>query len=71
MKISGSGQAAVTMPVMVPLGDGFTNAINPTSSTLNATLSLSGVSLVQWLRFAGPIMLVGLGFLIFATMTGY
>ncbi len=89
---SGSGQAAVTMPVMVPLGDmvgvsrqcsvlafqlgdGFTNAINPTSSTLNATLSLSGVSLVQWLRFAGPIvgiqMLVGLGFLIFATMTGY
>lgn len=89
---SGSGQAAVTMPVMVPLGDmvgvsrqcsvlafqlgdGFTNAINPTASTLNASISISGASLVQWLRFAAPIvgvqMLVGLGFLIFATMTGY
>lgn len=89
---SGSGQAAVTMPVMVPLGDmvgvsrqcsvlafqlgdGFTNAINPTASTPNASISISGASLVQWLRFAAPIvgvqMLVGLGFLVFATMTGY
>lgn len=89
---SGSGQAAVTMPVMVPLGDmvgvsrqcsvlafqlgdGFTNAINPTSSTINAAISISGTSLVQWIRFAAPIvgmqMLIGLGFLVFATMTGY
>lgn len=89
---SGSGQAAVTMPVMVPLGDmvgvsrqcsvlafqlgdGFTNAINPTASTLNAAISISGASLVQWLRFAAPIvgiqMLVGLGFLVAATMIGY
>lgn len=89
---SGSGQASVTMPVMVPLGDmcgisrqssvlafqlgdGFTNAINPTSSTINAAISISGTSLVQWLRFAAPIvgvqMLVGLGFLVFALMTGY
>lgn len=89
---SGSGQAAVTMPVMVPLGDmvgvsrqcsvlafqlgdGFTNAINPTSSTINAAISISGTSIVQWIRFAAPIvgmqMLIGLGFLVFATMTGY
>lgn len=71
---SGSGQAAATMPLFVPLaditgitrqvavlafqlGDGITNSINPTSSNMNAYLSIAKINYAQWVRFAGPILL--------------
>ncbi|MGM0834754.1 MAG: YfcC family protein [Bacillota bacterium] len=69
---SGSSQAAITMPIMTPLGDllgvtrqtgvlafqlgdGFTNLINPTSSTLMGALAVSGISFQKWFRFAWPL----------------
>ena len=65
--ISGSGQAAVTMPLLAPLGDlvgvqrqlsvlifqlgdGFSNAIFPTSGILIASLGLAGVPYSKWLK---------------------
>ena len=71
---SGSGQAAVTMPLMAPLsdilgitrqtavfaftcGDGFSNAIIPTSGLLMAMLSLAKVPYEKWLRFVMPLFL--------------
>lgn len=89
---SGSGQAAATMPLFIPLaditgvtrqvavlafqlGDGITNSINPTSSNMNAYLSLSGINYVKWIRYAGPILgmwlLTGGVFIIVANMIGY
>lgn len=70
---SGSGQAAATMPLFIPLsditgvtrqvavlafqlGDGITNSINPTSSNMNAYLSISKINYAQWVRYAGPIL---------------
>ncbi len=75
---SGSGQAAATMPLFIPLsditgvtrqvavlafqlGDGITNSINPTSSNMNAYLSIAKINYAQWVRYAGPIMLSWLG----------
>ncbi|WP_181348034.1 YfcC family protein [Thalassobacillus sp. CUG 92003] len=71
---SGSGQAAITMPIITPLadligttrqtgvlafqlGDGFTNLINPTSSTLMGALAVSGIAFQKWFRFALPLIL--------------
>lgn len=89
---SGSGQAAATMPLFIPLaditgvtrqvavlafqlGDGITNSINPTSSNMNAYLSISKISYAQWLRFAGPILgmwlLTGAVFIVGANLMGY
>lgn len=65
---SGSGQAAATMPIMVPLadvlgvtrqtavlayqfGDGFSNTIIPTASTLMATLAMAKVTYGTWIKF--------------------
>ena len=75
---SGSGQAAVTMPLMAPLadvlgltrqtavfaftcGDGFSNAIVPTSGVLMAMLSLSGIPWQKWVRFVLPLFLILMG----------
>ena len=89
---SGSGQAAATMPLFIPLaditgvtrqvavlafqlGDGITNSINPTSSNMNAYLSISKINYAQWLRFSGPIMvmwfLAGGIFIVVANLIGY
>lgn len=74
---SGSGQAATTMPIMIPLsdilginrqvavlayqlGDGFTNSIIPTSSTLMAVLSVGKISYEKWVKFLWPLMLIWL-----------
>lgn len=69
------GVTRQTSVLAFQLGDGFTNAINPTSSTINAAISISGTSLVQWIKFAGPLigiqMLIGLGFLMAAVFIGY
>ncbi|RNF39083.1 putative basic amino acid antiporter YfcC [Planococcus salinus] len=72
---SGSGQAAATMPIIVPLGDligmtrqtgvltfqlgdGFTNLIFPTGTTLMAYLAASGVPYVKWVKFIWPLILI-------------
>ncbi len=71
--ISGTGQAAVVMPILVPLGDllgisrqtlvlafqmgdGFTNSLFPTASTLMAVLSVAKVRYEQWLKYVLPLM---------------
>ena len=73
--ISGSGQAAVTMPLLAPLGDlvgvqrqlsvlifqlgdGFSNAIFPTSGILIASLGLAGVPYSKWVKWIIPIQTV-------------
>ena len=75
---SGSGQASVTMPIMIPLGelvgitrqttvlsfhlgDGFTNLIYPTGSTLMAYLATSGIGYEKWVKFIWPLVLILLG----------
>jgi uncharacterized ion transporter superfamily protein YfcC len=89
---SGSGQAAATMPLMVPLGDligmsrqtgvlafqlgdGFTNLIFPTGSTLMAYLAASGVPYEKWVKFIWPLILIwfviGGIFVIFADFIQY
>lgn len=70
---SGSGQAAVTMPIMAPLadlvgmtrqaavlafqmGDAFTNMITPASGTTMTVLSIAGVPIRKWWKFAFPLL---------------
>ena len=65
--ISGSGQAALTMPILAPLGDlldisrqttvlifqlgdGFSNAIFPTSGVLMACLGMAGIPYSKWFK---------------------
>lgn len=69
---SGSGQAALTMPIMAPLGelvgitpqtsilifqfgDGFSNAIFPTSAVLMACLGVAGIPWTKWLKWILPL----------------
>ena len=90
--ISGSGQAAVTMPLLAPLGDlvgvqrqlsvlifqlgdGFSNAIFPTSGILIASLGLAGVPYSKWVKWVLPIQaimfLLSLGFITVAMMMNW
>ena len=72
---SGSGQAALTMPIMAPLGelvgitpqtsilifqfgDGFSNAIFPTSAVLMACLGVSGIPWSKWVKWFLPLQLI-------------
>jgi uncharacterized ion transporter superfamily protein YfcC len=72
---SGSGQAAVTMPLMAPLsdvlhvtrqtavlaftcGDGFSNAIIPTSGMLMAALSIAKIPYEKYFKFVFPIFIM-------------
>ena len=72
---SGSGQAALTMPIMAPLGelvgitpqtsilifqfgDGFSNAIFPTSAVLMACLGVSGIPWSKWMKWIWPLQLI-------------
>lgn len=89
---SGSGQAAATMPIMVPIadllgitrqtsvlafqfGDGFSNAIIPTASTLMASLSLAHIPYEKWVKYIGKLMLIwiaiGAIFMIIANAISY
>ena len=69
---SGSGQAALTIPILAPLGDligisrqltvlifqlgdGFSNALFPTSGVLLACLGLAGVPYSKWFKWILPI----------------
>ena len=72
---SGSGQAALTMPIMAPLGelvgitpqtsilifqfgDGFSNAIFPTSAVLMACLGVAGIPWSKWVKWILPLQLI-------------
>lgn len=72
---SGSGQAALTIPILAPLGDlvgisrqltvlifqlgdGFSNALFPTSGVLLACLGLAGVPYSKWLKWILPLQAV-------------
>lgn len=69
---SGSGQAALTIPILAPLGDligisrqltvlifqlgdGFSNALFPTSGILLACLGLAGVPYSKWFKWILPL----------------
>ena len=73
--ISGSGQAALTMPILAPLGDlleisrqttvlifqlgdGFSNAIFPTSGVLMACLGIAGVPYSKWFKWIMPLQII-------------
>jgi uncharacterized ion transporter superfamily protein YfcC len=89
---SGSGQAALIMPILVPMsdilnlsrqsvvlafqmGDGLTNLLSPISTTLSTILAISGVHYGKWFKFFLPLviiyMIVGIPFMILASMTAY
>ena len=72
---SGSGQAALTMPILAPLGDlvgisrqlsvliyqlgdGFSNAMFPTSGVLIACLGIAGVPYGKWLKWIIPLQII-------------
>lgn len=72
---SGSGQAAATMPIMIPVsdligiprqtavlayqfGDGFVNAISPTSGFFMAALALSGIAWKKWASWMFPLFCI-------------
>ena len=72
---SGSGQAALTMPILAPLGDlvgisrqlsvliyqlgdGFSNAMFPTSGVLIACLGMAGVPYGKWLKWILPLQAI-------------
>ena len=72
---SGSGQAALTIPILAPLGDligisrqltvlifqlgdGFSNALFPTSGILLACLGLAGIPYSKWLKWILPLQLI-------------
>ena len=56
--VSGSGQAAITMPIMAPLADllgvsrqTFTNLIVPTSGCLIGSLAIAKIEWSSWIKF--------------------
>ena len=72
---SGSGMAAVTIPLMSPvadliglsrqslvlayqMGDGFSNLLLPTTSSLLGTLAVSKVPYGRWVKFMFPLFLI-------------
>ncbi len=88
---SNSGQAALTMPIMIPLGDliglsrqavilayqtggALMDLITPTNGAMLAVLLAAGVPYQRWVRFAAGgallVMLVGVGGIVFAVLTG-
>lgn len=89
---SGSGQAALTMPILAPLGDlvgisrqltvliyqlgdGFSNAMFPTSGVLIACLGIAGVPYGKWLKWIMPLQIIlficSLGFITVASLIGW
>ena len=72
---SGSGMAAVTIPLMAPvadliglsrqtlvlayqMGDGFSNLLLPTTSSLLGTLAVAKVPYGRWVKFMFPLFLI-------------
>lgn len=56
-------------------GDGFTNAVVPTSSVTAGCIGVARIGFIQWLRFSLPLVAIEWGlsivFLIIAGMIGY
>jgi uncharacterized ion transporter superfamily protein YfcC len=57
------------------MGDGLTNLLSPISTTLSTILAISGVHYGKWFKFFLPLviiyMIVGIPFMILASMTAY
>ena len=89
---SGSGQAALTMPILAPLGDligvsrqltvlifqfgdGFSNAIFPTSGILIACLGVAGVPYGKWFKWILPLQgilfVLGIIYITIASLMGW
>ena len=89
---SGSGQAALTMPILAPLGDligisrqltvlifqlgdGFSNAMFPTSGILIACLGAAGIPYAKWLKWVLPLQgilfVLGIAFITIAMAIGW
>lgn len=89
---SGSGQAALTMPILAPLGDligisrqltvlifqlgdGFSNAMFPTSGILIACLGVAGIPYAKWLKWILPLQgilfILGIAFITIAQVIGW
>lgn len=85
---SGSGQAALTIPILAPLGDlvgisrqltvlifqlgdGFSNALFPTSGILLACLGLAGVPYSKWLKWILPLQAILFTIAILAITVAY
>ncbi|MBP3887135.1 MAG: YfcC family protein [Cellulosilyticum sp.] len=85
---SGSGQAALTIPILAPLGDlvgisrqltvlifqlgdGFSNALFPTSGILLACLGLAGVPYSKWLKWILPLQAILFSIAILAITVAY
>jgi uncharacterized ion transporter superfamily protein YfcC len=67
-----SRQAAV---LAFQFGDGFTNAVIPTSSVTNSCIGVARISFAQWLRFSFPLVFIewvlGAIFLTIAEFIGF
>lgn len=89
---SGSGQAALTMPILAPLGDligisrqltvlifqlgdGFSNAMFPTSGILIACIGVAGIPYAKWLKWILPlqgiVFALGIAFITIAQVIGW
>lgn len=89
---SGSGQAALTMPILAPLGDligisrqltvlifqlgdGFSNAMFPTSGILIACIGVAGIPYAKWLKWIlplqGVLFALGIAFITIAQVIGW
>ena len=69
---SGSGQAALTMPIM---GDAFTNVLAPTGGEILAALAMCKTPYGKWVKYLLPLFvmwwIVAFIFLIYATKIGF
>ena len=89
---SGSGIAAVTIPLMAPvadliglsrqalvlayqMGDGFSNLLLPTTSSLLGALAVSKIPYARWVKFMFPLFLIwtvlGAVMMVLAVAVGY
>ncbi len=89
---SGTGQAALTMPILAPLsdlidisrqtsvlifqlGDGFSNALFPTSGVLIGCLGMAGIPYSKWFKWILPLQgiffLMAIIFITVAIMIGW
>lgn len=89
---SGSGIAAVTIPLMAPvadliglsrqalvlayqMGDGFSNLMLPTTSSLLGALAVSKIPYARWVKFMFPLFLIwtalGAVMMVLAVAVGY
>ena len=89
---SGSGMAAVTIPLMAPvadliglsrqalvlayqMGDGFSNLMLPTTSSLLGALAVSKIPYARWVKFMFPLILIwtalGAVMMVLAVAVGY